>query len=745
MNTERVVKRTGFSLRTISGKTSVLIAVIVVWLVVFAFLTLTSYRMAKAANMNLTDISAVQNDITNLQSLVGAFLLSPQQSQGNEFTALAASFNKSLSRLKADDGLRSLVVPTEEALKQVEQAFAAIFEVHKGIGFSYLDGHMGSMVEISRDVEESMTRIDNLRLLVDVLQLRRTEKNFLMRMEMSYFQQFNNQIKGLNERLSASALSPELKNSLLPKVRRYANDFGVLVDDYQKLGLTSDSGLKAEFNSRLTKFNGEFRKLVDDVVFRSERAMRQSFTINVIGFFIWIVILGFTMSLIRGRLLKPLFKLTDFYSRLSDGLLKNQVNLNAELMHDRDDEVGDMTQSLNQFMSLLRSSIQSIDTAAGRLKTLSEDINGSSMTLAGSSQEQSASITETSATLEEMVNNFHNSEKNINEINLELDRFYHDVDQKTEHMRNVTSTMTAISDSSGKINTIVNVINDISFQTNLLALNAAVEAARAGDAGRGFAVVASEVRNLAQKTAESSKSIQEIVTRNVDETRNGMMLTEATAEFFKDITTRIQKILQQLKENTEGIKGQTVAVEQLNIAVAQLSDTVNSNSGMSSALSRTATDMNGNVTELLSIVSQFKADGSLSKTPASRQSEKKPAAVVTPDKKPGTTQAAPVKAVDTVAVTKPKVDKKPEVKPVAKAPVKPAPKPASKPAPKPAAETVDKPAAKAAVKAETQPKPKPEPKVVPQSPAVIKEAPKKKDENLDDFFDGFGGDGFEEF
>lgn len=87
-----------------------------------------------------------------------------------------------------------------------------------------------------------------------------------------------------------------------------------------------------------------------------------------------------------------------------------------------------------------------------------------------------------------------------------------------ESIQNLKSTVHDISESVGelasestKIAGAAKIIEAIAEQTNLLALNAAIEAARAGEHGRGFAVVAEEVRNLAQRTQDSTKEIHDIV------------------------------------------------------------------------------------------------------------------------------------------------------------------------------------------------------------------------------------------
>lgn len=119
-------------------------------------------------------------------------------------------------------------------------------------------------------------------------------------------------------------------------------------------------------------------------------------------------------------------------------------------------------------------------------------------------QEVAQGASETSVTTSEAIKEVERGNKVIIQANNAIKELSHTVTA-------LNAVLERLTEGSGKIASVADVIRAVAEQTNLLALNAAIEAARAGDQGRGFAVVADEVRTLAQRTQSSTEDIQAII------------------------------------------------------------------------------------------------------------------------------------------------------------------------------------------------------------------------------------------
>ncbi|MBN8526737.1 MAG: methyl-accepting chemotaxis protein [Planctomycetes bacterium] len=495
-------------------------------------------------------------------------------------------------------------------LEAYASAFNALAEAQRSRGLTQDDGIQKSFRAAVHGLEKTLDGEDP-KILVQLLQLRRSEKDYMLRMRSEGEKYRSKTLAELERLQSLTAALPEAKAAAATAAcAAYRDGFAALVaSDAKAVAAETDLRTAIRKVEAATDRLHEAAESLSQQVSASTMHMAGLWRNIALGAGALGVAIAIIVVAMQARAVaRPVIAASTALCKVAEGDFRDRP------ASDRTDEIGDMTRSLGSTLEALRQAIGSVASEAGKVAAEAKGIDQVSahvahaaehnareaQTAASGTEEVSASSATVAASAEEMLAAIAEISRNVQQVSA-LSR---EADGKAGGAKD---EMLALGKASTEIGSVVQIIRGIAEQTNLLALNATIEAARAGDAGRGFAVVASEVKTLAGQTATATVRIEEMVSAIQRRADGASATMQAIAEVVRRIADMQATIASAVEEQSATSQEITRAVADVSTGVKDINRAIAGVSNAAAETKNTAQEARTAAANLLAVSQELNA------------------------------------------------------------------------------------------------------------------------------------------
>lgn len=587
--------------------------------------------------LKLTNITqqAEQLNIHQLQLSAHekTFLFYKQPQALSLFEQEYAQLNKQIIQLQSQ--MQDSEIDTQQItlytrlIKSFYSDFNEVVRLQKSIGLHQDDGLYGQLRSAVHEVESLLNQQDEYQLLTLMLQLRRAEKDFMLRLDEKYLANFQDHVDTLQQKITSSSLSQNIKSNLKNLLSNYQSAFQTLVKTQLELGVDLDSGALGRMQQSVEQSDQLVMQLVADTKLQVEASIAKAQSVAIMVFIISGIIVLTLVYLTSRSIIVPVERI---YQSINKIRRNNDLTVTIEQIGN--DEITIMSKDFNSLIGDFNNLINEVSGALNALNIATENLSESTAATSSGMQDQlheadmvATAATEMQATIQDISHNTEAAAKKAESTNLSAQQGRSEVESTVAHIRGLSdslehaSSVVSLLEKDGEtIGSVLDVIRAIADQTNLLALNAAIEAARAGEQGRGFAVVADEVRSLAQRTQESTSEIEGIINTLQQRTQEVVSImhqcrsqgdesasqANRAGELLGAITEDVQTIMEMSTQIAVAIDQQSQVASEVNKNVVSIRDIARNTSGHAANNAQTSEEVSAQARVLFAAIDKFK-------------------------------------------------------------------------------------------------------------------------------------------